>query len=171
MASETTRIFLVGPMGTGKTTIGNQLARALGYTFVDADQELEARTGVKVATIFDIEGEEGFRERECRLIDELTRRDGIVLATGGGAVLREANRRALSSRGFVVYLRTPLETLVERTRHDTSRPLLRTADPEATLRGIIATREPLYQEVAHLVLDTGRLAVKQLVKKIVNHLP
>lgn len=168
--SETTRIFLVGPMGTGKTTIGSQLARATGFTFVDADQELEKRTGATVSLIFDIEGEAGFREREKRLIDELTQRDGLVLATGGGAILAEDNRRHLAERGLVVYLKTPVETLIERTRHDTSRPLLRTADPAATLRGIITVREPLYAEIADLVIDTGKLSVKQVIRRILAKL-
>lgn len=168
MKTDARRIFLVGPMGTGKTTIGAQLARATGYSFVDADHELEQRTGATVSLIFDIEGEVGFRERERRLIDELTSREGIVLATGGGAVLDPNNRRCLSERGFVVYLRTPVDTLVERTRYDTSRPLLRTADPARTLREIIAAREPLYLEIADLVLDTGKFSVKQVIRRIMS---
>lgn len=166
MLTDATRFFLVGPMGTGKTTIGAQLARATGCTFVDADHELEQRTGATVSLIFDIEGEAGFRERERKLIEELTLRERIVLATGGGAVLHPDNRRCLAERGFVVYLRTPVETLVERTRYDNSRPLLRTADPARTLREIITTREPLYLEVADLVLDTGKLSVKQVIRRI-----
>jgi shikimate kinase len=167
---EATRIFLVGPMGAGKTTIGSQLARALGFDFLDADQELERRTGAAVSLIFDIEGEPGFRERERRLIEELTTRDRVVLATGGGAVLAPENRKALSERGFVVYLKTPLDALVERTRFDTSRPLLRTADPARTLGEIIDTREPFYAEVADLVVDTGKLSVKQVVRRIMAKL-
>ncbi len=165
------RIFLVGPMGAGKTTIGSQLARVLKSEFVDCDHEIEKRTGASVALIFEIEGEGGFRGRETRLIDELTQRERIVLATGGGAVLAEDNRRWLKERGFVVYLKSPVEKLVERTRHDTNRPLLRTADPEATLRAIVEQREPLYQEVAHLTIDTGKLSVKQVIKKITSNLP
>jgi shikimate kinase len=165
------RIFLVGPMGAGKTTIGSQLARALKYEFVDCDHEIEKRTGAKVALIFEIEGETGFRERETRLIDELTQRPRIVLATGGGAVLAADNRRWLAERGLVVYLKSPVEKLVERVRYDTNRPLLRTADPEGTLRAIVAQREPLYQEVADLTIDTGRLSVKQAIKRITSNLP
>ena len=165
------RIFLVGPMGAGKTTIGSQLARALKYEFVDCDHEIEKRNGASVALIFEIEGEAGFRERETRLIDELTQRSRIVLATGGGAVLAEENRRCLTERGLVVYLKSPVEKLVERTRHDANRPLLRTADPEATLRAIVEQREPLYQAVAHLTIDTGKLSVKQVIKKITSNLP
>ena len=164
--SATQSVFLVGPMGVGKTTIGSQLARALHYQFIDADQELEARTGASINLIFDVEGEQGFREREQKLLDELTQQDGIVLATGGGAVLREENRRALADRGFVVYLKSSLQTLIERTRFDTSRPLLKTPDPEETLRKILETREPLYEEIADLVVDTERHGVKQSVKTI-----
>lgn len=153
-------------MGTGKTTIGAQLARHLGYAFVDADQEIERRTGASVALIFDVEGEAGFREREKRIIDELTQRSEVVLATGGGAVLAAENRECLASRGLVVYLRTSVETLIKRMRFDTSRPLLQTPDPERTLREIIAIREPLYMEIADLVIDTGRLSVRQVVKRI-----
>jgi shikimate kinase len=169
--SEQSRIFLIGPMGTGKTTIGAQLARQLGYDFVDADQEIERRTGASVALIFDVEGEAGFRQREKRIIDELTQRDRVVLATGGGAVLDEANRDCLASRGHVVYLRTSVETLIKRMRFDTSRPLLQTSDPESTLREIIAVREPLYTSIADLVIDTGRLSVRQVIKRITGSLP
>jgi shikimate kinase len=165
------RIFLVGPMGAGKTTIGSQLARILKLRFVDCDQEIEHRTGASVALIFDIEGEAGFRERETRLIDELSQRDGLVLATGGGAVLAADNRRWLHERGFVVYLKSPVDKLVERTRFDVNRPLLRTADPAATLRAIVEKREPLYHEIAHLIIDTGKLSVKQVIKKIAGNLP
>ncbi len=158
-------------MGTGKTTIGAQLARLLDYDFVDADQEIERRTGASVALIFDVEGEAGFRARETRIIEELTLRERIVLATGGGAVLAEDNRHWLAERGFVVYLRTSVETLIKRMRYDTSRPLLQTADPERTLRDIIEAREPLYSAIADLVIDTGRLSVRQVVKRITSNLP
>ena len=169
-ARDESRIFLVGPMGAGKTTIGNQLARSLNLDFIDLDQELERRTGASVSLIFDIEGESGFRERERKLIDELTLRDRTVLATGGGAVLATDNRQHLSRRGFVVYLKTPLETLVERTRYDTSRPLLHSGDPAATLGEILQVRDPLYAEVADLVLDSGKLSVKQVLKMITKEL-
>ncbi|MCZ6664843.1 MAG: shikimate kinase AroK [Gammaproteobacteria bacterium] len=169
-ARDESRIFLVGPMGAGKTTIGNQLARSLNLDFIDLDQELERRTGASVSLIFDIEGESGFREREKKLIDELTQRDRTVLATGGGAVLAADNRQRLSRRGFVVYLKTPLETLVERTRYDTSRPLLHNGDPAATLGEILQVREPLYAEVADLVVDSGKLSVKQVLKMISEEL-
>ena len=165
------RIFLVGPMGSGKSTIGQQLARSLKCEFIDCDHELERRTGASITLIFDIEGEAGFRERESRLIEELTRRDNIVLATGGGAVLAAANRRCLKERGHVVYLRSAVEVLVARTRFDTARPLLRTPDPEATLRRIVEEREPLYLEVADQVVETGKLSVKQIIRKIIGSLP
>ena len=169
--SEVERVFLVGPMGTGKTTIGSQLARSLEYTFVDADQEIEQRTGASIALIFDVEGESGFREREKRIIDELTLRDRVVLATGGGAVLDADNRAYLAERGFVVYLRTGLDSLLKRMRFDTTRPLLRTADPAATLRTILEHRDPLYMSIADLVIDTGRLSIKQVVTRILAGLP
>ncbi|MGB1885189.1 MAG: shikimate kinase AroK [Gammaproteobacteria bacterium] len=168
--SEVQRVFLVGPMGTGKTTIGNQLAKALNFEFIDADEALEKRTGASITLIFDVEGEQGFREREEKILDDLTQRKQVVLATGGGAVLREANRAALSERGFVVYLRSPVETLIERTRFDTSRPLLKTEDPAATLREIMENREPLYEAVADLIVDTETLNIKQIVKRIADEL-
>lgn len=169
--SDTTRVFLIGPMGTGKTTIGAQLARTLRFSFIDCDQELEKRTGASISLIFDIEGESGFRERETRVLDDLTQQDEVVLATGGGAVLAAENRRWLAQRGFVVYLSSDIETLVARTRFDTSRPLLQTADPEATLREIMTVREPLYNEIADLVVDTGSQSVRQILKSIRNALP
>lgn len=170
IVSEFSRVFLIGPMGTGKTTIGSQLAKALCYSFLDTDLEIETRTGASVALIFDVEGESGFRQREKRMIDELTSRDQIVLATGGGAVLGEENRQHLAERGFVVYLRTGVETLLQRMRFDSTRPLLQTDDPERTLRAITEQREPLYMSIADAVIDTGRLSVKQVVKRIMTDL-
>lgn len=158
-------------MGAGKTTIGRALARRLGKSFYDADHELEARTGVSVPTIFEIEGEEGFRQREAQVIGELTQIDQIVLATGGGAVLREDSRAALSARGFVIYLRAQPRDLWMRTRNDQNRPLLRTADPLARLEDLYHMRDPLYTEVADLVVDTGRQRVNVLVAQILNRLP
>src|SRR5690554_2872722 len=130
-------IFLVGPMGAGKSTVGRFLAERLGYEFIDSDHEIEARTGVTIPMIFDIEGEAGFRQREMTVIDELTQRPNIVLATGGGVVLAEDNRRALRSRGFVIYLRSSVESLVQRTKNDRNRPLLQTDDPEKVIRQIL----------------------------------
>jgi shikimate kinase len=162
----TSRIFLVGPMGAGKTTIGKRLAKALRFTFVDCDHELERRTGVSVALIFEIEGEVGFRLREKRLLDELTQSEQIVLATGGGAVLDADNRQALHTRGFTVYLHAGLDELVARTRNDVNRPLLNTPDRAARLGEIVAARETLYRETAHFDIDTGTCAVGDIIKRI-----
>ncbi|GAA5235902.1 shikimate kinase [Verticiella sediminum] len=160
-------IFLVGMPGAGKTTIGRHLARLLSNEFVDLDHELERRCGVRVPVIFDLEGEAGFRQRESSVLEECTRRRGIVLATGGGAVLSPDNRRLLHERGLVVYLRARVADLYARTRHDRNRPLLQTADPMAALQGLHAVRDPLYREVAHLTVDTGRVSVPHLVNRIV----
>jgi shikimate kinase len=160
------RIFLVGPMGAGKTTIGRRLAKRLRRKFVDADQELERRTGASVALIFDVEGESGFRSREKRIIDELTQIDDIVLATGGGSVLDPDNRAALSSRGFVVYLHARLEDLIERTQRDSNRPLLNTDDPKARMRELLEYRDPIYRQVADLTVDTGSLNLTEVVREI-----
>lgn len=168
--SENSRIFLIGPMGTGKTTIGGQLARALDFNFLDTDQELEKRTGASVSLIFDVEGESGFRERESKLVEELTNLERIVLATGGGAVLGEQNRQLLSERGQVVYLKSAVPALIERMRFDQSRPLLQTADPAETLREIMKVREPLYSSIADVTIDTGKLSVKQVIKRLLGEL-
>lgn len=163
-------LFLVGMMGAGKTTVGKRLARRLGWPFVDADKELEARLGVPVQTIFELEGEAGFRRREAALIDELTRREATVFATGGGAVLDPANREVLAARGRVVYLRASVGDLWHRLRRDKVRPLLRTADPRARIEQLVAARDPLYREVAHVTVDTGRQPVEQVVDAILARL-
>lgn len=160
-------IFLVGMPGAGKTTIGKGLARALGRSFIDVDHELERRCGVRVPVIFDLEGEAGFRQRETCAIDDCTRRRGIVLATGGGAVLAAENRRMLHERGLVVYLRARPKDLYARTRHDRNRPLLQTEDPLGTIERLLQVRDPLYREVAHLTVDTGQVPVPHLVNRIV----
>lgn len=157
-------------MGAGKTTIGRQLAKQLKLSFVDSDHEIEARTGARIPLIFEIEGEEGFRKREAAAIDELTQRTDIVLATGGGAVLREENRRHLHERGTVVYLHAQLDDLLARTRKDRNRPLLQTADPQAKLTALIAERDPLYREVAHLVIDTGHSNPKRVAALVIKKL-
>jgi len=149
-------IFLIGPMGVGKTTIGRQLAKLLNYDFVDSDHEIEAKSGASIPWIFDVEGEQGFRQREQSMIDSLSQRPNIVLATGGGAVVREDNRHALQKRGIVVYLKADVEELIRRTAHDKNRPLLQTDDPKATLSALIAEREPWYLEIADIVFDTHR---------------
>lgn len=159
-------IFLVGMMGAGKTTVARILAGRLNRTFIDSDQELETRCGVKVPIIFEIEGEAGFRAREAAILDELTSRSGIVLATGGGAVLHEENRQRLGARGVVIYLRAQPHDLYMRTRHDKNRPLLATPDPQKRLEELFHQRDPFYRGVADLVIDTGRQGVQVLVKQI-----
>jgi len=163
-------IFFVGPMGAGKTTIGRQLARGLGRPFYDSDKEIEAHTGADIPLIFELEGEAGFRSREKTMIDELTSRSGVVLATGGGAVLDPDNRRHLAGRGFVIYLSAPIEQLFQRTSRDSRRPLLQTENPRQKLEEILAVRDPLYREIADLVLVTDNKPVRnvttQLLKKI-----
>jgi shikimate kinase len=163
-------VFLVGMMGAGKTTVGRRLATRMGLAFVDADRELEARLGVPIPTVFELEGEAGFRRRESALIDELTRRDALVLATGGGAVIDPANRSALRERGCVVYLRAAMSDLWQRLKRDRQRPLLQTADPRGRIEALIAEREPLYLETAHLVVETGRQPVDLVVEAIIDRL-
>lgn len=163
-------IFLIGLMGSGKTTIGRALSRKLRLKFFDSDQEIEAKTGVNVRTIFELEGEAGFRNREAAVISELTLQGGIVLATGGGAVLRDDNRQHLRTRGIVVYLRARPEDLFKRTRHDRDRPLLQTGDPLAKLKTLLAERQALYEETAHIVLDTGEQGVPRLVATLEREL-
>jgi shikimate kinase len=160
-------VFLVGMMGAGKTTIGRQLARVLNREFMDLDHELEARCGVRVSLIFDIEGEEGFRRRETAALDECSRKPGIVLATGGGAVLSPQNRLYLKERGVVVYLRASAEELFRRLARDRSRPLLQTADPQARINELIAQREPLYESIADLTIETGAMPVTQVLRVLV----
>ncbi len=162
----TRRVFLVGPMGAGKTTTGRQLARALGLDFVDCDRELESRSGVDIPTIFDFEGEAGFRQRERSLIDELTAHDGIVLATGGGVVLDAGNRRNLATRGVVVYLATPVDEQLRRTRDDRQRPLLQATDRRATLAQLQDERDPLYREVADIIVDTAGGRRRKIIDRI-----
>ncbi|WP_413817074.1 shikimate kinase [Pusillimonas sp.] len=161
-------IFLVGMMGAGKTTIGRHLAKALNREFVDLDLALEARCGVPVAVIFEIEGEEGFRRRESQLLDLYSQREGIVLATGGGAVLAEQNRCMLKERGLVIYLRATSDELYQRVARDRQRPLLQTDDPRARVAELLAQRAPLYEEVATLAFDTGSTPIPQAVHDLVT---
>ncbi len=162
----TGNVFLVGLMGAGKTTVGKLLAKHLHKTFLDSDHELEQRTGVNIPLIFELEGEEGFRARESALIRELAQRRDIVLATGGGAVLRPENRAALANGGTVVYLNASVEDLWLRTRHDRNRPLLQTADPKARLRELLAQRDPLYREIADIIVTSGHHSVNHVVREI-----
>ncbi len=159
-------IFLVGPMGAGKSTVGRQLAEVLSLEFKDSDQEIQRRTGVDIPTIFEYEGEEGFRNRERQVIDELSAEGGVVLATGGGAVLRPENRRDLTSRGVVIYLHCSPEQQYSRTSRDRNRPLLHTEDPLERLRGLMEERDPLYRQVADLVVSTERRGTSSVVKEI-----
>lgn len=163
-------IFLVGMMGAGKTTLGKALAHRTGHEFLDTDRVLVERTGVPVATIFEIEGEAGFRKRESAVLAEIALRDGFVVATGGGIILAEENRRVMRESGTVVYLRARVENLWERTRHDGTRPLLATDNPRATLETILVTREPLYREAAHVVVDAGTQSSSTLVNRVMTAL-
>lgn len=157
-------------MGAGKSTIGRQLAHKLGLTFYDSDKVIEERTGVSIPTIFAIEGESGFREREEQVIAELTAMPGILLATGGGSVLRENNRRNIKAGGCVIYLRATAEQLFQRIRHDRNRPLMQTANPLQTLGDLLKEREPLYLEVADFVVTTGKQKVGVVLREICTKL-
>jgi shikimate kinase len=163
-------IFLVGLMGAGKTSVGKMLSKRLSKAFYDSDQEIERVTGVKIPVIFEIEGERGFRARESKMLSELVCRDNIVLATGGGAVLSEQNRRLLASHGTVIYLRATANDLWRRTRHDKNRPLLQTGDPLERLQELLAQRDPLYREVADIVIDTGSQSLSNLASRIEQQL-
>ncbi len=162
-------IYLIGLMGVGKTTIGKQLAKAMQCPFYDSDKVIEETTGVDIPTIFSYEGEEGFRMREQSVIQHLTSLKGIVMATGGGAVLKQENREALKASGFVVYLYCSIDKILYRTRHDTQRPLLQTANPRQRLQALLTQREPLYLESADVKIDSGCTPGKIVVKTILQH--
>ncbi len=163
-------VFLVGPMGAGKTTIGRRLAQSLDREFVDSDKEIENRTGADIPLIFEKEGESGFRMREKAIIRELTQHPGIVLATGGGAILDPDNRRWLSENGFVIYLSTSIEEQLKRTARDRNRPLLQTDNPRQRLTALLQVRDPLYRETADLIVRTDGRHVRRVVQTILRYL-
>jgi shikimate kinase len=163
-------IFLIGPMGSGKTAVGRHLARLFRFTFLDSDADIEARTGVDISFIFEKEGEAGFRIRERESIDRLTRLESIVLATGGGAVIDPDNRRALAERGVVVYLQTSIDQQIERTRHARHRPLLNGTDPEMKLKELMLRRAVLYAEIANITVSTDGRRVQTVAEEILQEL-
>ncbi len=166
MSSRKSNVFLIGPMGSGKTAVGKHLARLMRAPFRDSDAEIESRTGVDISYIFSREGEAGFRQREREVIDEVTRETPIVLATGGGAILLEANRTVLHDRGFVVYLRTSIEQQVERVRQGRTRPLLHDVDPLTKLTELMAIREPIYESLADFSIATDGRKVHMVADSI-----
>lgn len=170
LCQQAPNIYLVGLMGAGKSTAGRILAQALGRMFYDSDDEIVQRTGASIPTIFEIEGEVGFRDREQKMLAELCVKPHIVLGTGGGAVLREANRQMMAQTGWVVYLSTSPERLINRTRHDKNRPLLQTEDPLGTLNQLYQVRHPIYESMADMVVKTGSGHVTQVVQHIVEQL-
>jgi shikimate kinase len=163
-------IFLVGPMGAGKSSVGKQLAKALARDFYDSDKEIEKRTGVSISWIFEREGEEGFRQREHNMIAELAELKDAVIATGGGAILSEENRKIFRAKGHVVYLSASVEQLYRRTSRDKTRPLLQTENPKQRIREILKLREPLYKEVADIVLRTGEHSIQHVVSGLIKKL-
>lgn len=166
----TGNIFLVGMMGAGKTTVGRLLSHFLEKTFYDSDREIQKRTGVSIPTIFEIEGEAGFRRRETEILSELMNARNIILATGGGAVLSGANRTMLKHGGTVIYLRASIDDLWRRTRHDKNRPLLQTSDPRARLAELFVQRDPLYRETAHIVVESGKRSPRHLAQSLAQQL-
>jgi shikimate kinase len=166
----TNNVFLVGPMGVGKSTIGRHIAEVLNKHFWDSDKEIEHRTGADIPWIFEYEGEAGFRKREQLIIKELTADNNIVLSTGGGVVLNEQNRYWLQTRGYVIYLHAAVDDLLERTAHNCHRPLLRTENPRERLLTLMNERHPLYQMVAHTTIETGQKSIRQVIKAVLKHL-
>ena len=163
-------LFLVGPMGAGKSAVGRQLAKILHLDFFDSDQEVEDRTGVDIPFIFEKEGEEGFRKRESKVIDELSARQGIVLATGGGAIVDPSSRSRLGARGYVIYLHTTVRQQLERTQRGRNRPLLETEDPRQVLEALMEIRDPLYREIADMVIETDGRRVREVANEILEAL-
>ncbi len=166
-----TNIFLIGLMGTGKTTVGRQLSRKLKMEFYDSDRVIEERTGADIPLIFEKEGETGFRKREAAIIDELTQKKNIILATGGGAILNTENRNHLINRGTVFYLKSNLKTLVERTSKDKNRPLLQANEPaQAILQRLLEQRGPLYEEIADYIIETANNSIHNVIQAIIKSL-
>lgn len=163
-------VILVGMMGSGKTTMGRALAKHLDKQFVDSDEEIQHRTGVTIPHIFDVEGESGFRARESSVIADLVKRENLILATGGGAVLMEQNRAVMRQNGIVIYLKASVHDLWQRTRHDRNRPLLQTDDPHAKLTELFQQRDTLYQQVADIVIQSGKLSVHTLMLQVVDNI-
>jgi shikimate kinase len=163
-------ILLVGMMGAGKTTVGKSLASYLNKTFIDSDHEIQKRTGVKISVIFEIEGEAGFRKREAEMLRELLKINNIVLATGGGVILNKENRELLKQNGTIVYIRATVDELWNRTRHDKSRPILQTLDLQAKLAELYDQRDPIYRETAHVIVESGKQSIHQMVKLIAQQL-
>jgi len=169
--AEKRNIFLVGPMGAGKSTIGRQIARQLHLEFFDSDSEIERRTGAEISWVFELEGEEGFRAREENVIEELTENTGIVLATGGGSILSKESRNRLSARGIVVYLQTTIEKQLARTQRDKRRPLISEAEnPREVLEDLAKTRNPLYEEIADITVRTGEQSAKVVIDEIIERI-
>ncbi|MGS0681738.1 shikimate kinase AroK [Shewanella sp. 125m-7] len=168
--AEKRNIFLVGPMGAGKSTIGRHLAQMLHLEFHDSDQEIESRTGADIAWVFDVEGEEGFRIRETQVVADLTEKQGIVLATGGGSIQSKEIRNNLSARGIVVYLETTIDKQVARTQRDKRRPLLQVDDPREVLENLAEVRNPLYEEIADVIVKTDEQSAKVVANQIIEQL-
>ncbi|EDP99623.1 shikimate kinase I [Shewanella benthica] len=168
--AEKRNIFLVGPMGAGKSTIGRHLAQMLHLEFHDSDHEIEKRTGADIAWVFDVEGEEGFRVRETQVVADLTEKQGIVLATGGGSIQSKEIRNNLSARGIVVYLETTIDKQVARTQRDKRRPLLQVDDPRQVLENLAVTRNPLYEEIADVIVKTDEQSAKVVANQIIEQL-
>ena len=166
MINQKGNIILIGPMGSGKTSTGKMLAKEMGYVFLDTDEEVTKRTGVSIAYIFDVEGEEGFRKRECLVLKECLNGNNTVVSTGGGIVLSKENRELLQVRGMVVYLQTSIRTQVKRTASTNNRPLLQNKDPEETLEKLMLTRAPLYEEIADITITTDNKSLQEMSKEI-----
>ena len=166
MINQKGNIILIGPMGSGKTSTGKMLAKEMGYVFLDTDEEVTKRTGVSIAYIFDVEGEEGFRKRECLALKECLNDNNTILSTGGGIVLSKENRDLLQDRGTVVYLQTSIRSQVKRTASTNNRPLLQNKDPEETLEKLMLTRAPLYEEIADITIMTDNKSLQEMSKEI-----